>query len=190
MDFKEYEYLVALAEEKSISKAAERLYMAQSSLSQFLTQCEQELRTKLFIRTSKGIRPTANGQIYIQHLHHIMKLYQDAQNELWDNEHMQGGQVTLGISTFRVKRPLPLILKRFKELYPAVKVNVYEANSIRLEEALLAGSIDIGIIALPPAKLKHGIHYIGKDEVYIIASKDHPILQECCLREDGKGLWV
>lgn len=190
MDFREYDYLIALAEEKSISKAAERLYMAQSSLSQFLTQYEHDLRTKLFLRTSKGIRLTANGEVYIDHLRHIRKMYLDAKNELWDNEHMQGGQVTLGISSFRGKRTLPLILKRFKELYPAVKVNVYEANSIKLEDALLKGEIDVGIIALPPAKLKHDVATLCKDEIYIIAPKDHPIIEECFVREDGKGLWI
>ena len=53
MEMKELVYLVTLAEEESISRAAERLYMAQSSLSQFLHQFEAELGTKLFVRTSK-----------------------------------------------------------------------------------------------------------------------------------------
>lgn len=58
MDMKELKYLTVLAEEESISRAAERLYMAQSSLSQFLHQFESEIGTKLFVRTSKGITPT------------------------------------------------------------------------------------------------------------------------------------
>ena len=58
MDLRELHYLLALAEEKSISRAAERLFMAQSSLSQFLSTTESHLGYKLFIRTSSGIRPT------------------------------------------------------------------------------------------------------------------------------------
>ena len=57
MDLRELHYLLALAEEKSISRAAERLFMAQSSLSQFLSTTESHLGYKLFIRTSSGIRP-------------------------------------------------------------------------------------------------------------------------------------
>ena len=60
---KEFVYLITLAEEGNISKAAERLYMAQSSLSQFLQQFETELGVRLFVRTSKGIRPTNNGDV-------------------------------------------------------------------------------------------------------------------------------
>ena len=65
MQLKELKYIVALADEGSISRAAERLYMAQSSLSQFLLQYETELGISLFVRTSKGIRPTAAGSMFI-----------------------------------------------------------------------------------------------------------------------------
>ena len=75
MDLKDFQYLIALAEEGSVSKAADRLYMSQSSLSQFLTQYENELGVKLFLRTSKGIRPTANGEVFIDHLRHLLYDY-------------------------------------------------------------------------------------------------------------------
>ena len=55
MDIKELNYIVAVAEEGSISKASERLFMAQSSLSQFIMNLEHEINTKLFVRTSKGV---------------------------------------------------------------------------------------------------------------------------------------
>lgn len=55
MEIKELNYLIAIAEEKSISKAAERLYMAQSSLSQFLQTLESSMASPLFVRTSRGV---------------------------------------------------------------------------------------------------------------------------------------
>ena len=66
MDLRELHYLLALAEEKSISRAAERLFMAQSSLSQFLSSTEAHLGYRLFIRTSSGIRPTEPGKRMIR----------------------------------------------------------------------------------------------------------------------------
>ena len=62
MELKELNYLIAIAEEKSISKAAERLYMAQSSLSQFLSTLEANLGNRLFVRQSTGVRPTEAGK--------------------------------------------------------------------------------------------------------------------------------
>ena len=154
MDMKEFTYLIALAEEGSISKAAQRLYMAQSSLSQFLQQFESELGTKLFVRTSKGIHPTYSGACFIEQTRQILLQYQRAKNELWDNEHMEAGRVIFGISSFRGIRMLPKILKSFHEKYPKVKVDVVEEHSMELEELLMAGKLDLAMVAMPTVKLK------------------------------------
>ncbi len=81
MDLRELYYLNALAEEQSISKAAERLYIAQASLSQFLRQFEAQLGSPIFVRTNKGIRPTPSGKVFLSHAKHILKEYQQAQQE-------------------------------------------------------------------------------------------------------------
>ena len=65
MEIKELNYLIAIAEEKSISKAADRLYMAQSSLSQFLQTLESNMASPLFVRTSRWGRPTEAGNIMV-----------------------------------------------------------------------------------------------------------------------------
>ena len=101
MDLRELYYLNALAEEQSISKAAERLYIAQASLSQFLRQFEAQLGSPLFVRTNKGIRPTPSGKVFLSHAKHILKEYQQAQQEFWDNENTVGGTVFFGVSSFR-----------------------------------------------------------------------------------------
>ena len=67
MEIKELNYIVAISEEGSISKAAERLFMAQSSLRQFLMNIEHEINSKLFVRTSTGVRPTEAGRLMIDY---------------------------------------------------------------------------------------------------------------------------
>lgn len=190
MEMKEFTYLVALAEEKSISKAAERLYMAQSSLSQFLQQFESELGTKLFVRTSKGIRPTYSGECFIEQARQMLLLYQRAKNELWDNENMEAGRVIFGISSFRGIRMLPRILKSFYEKYPKVKVDVVEEHSMRLEELLLEGKLDLAVIATPTVKLKNDVEFLKDDEVLIVANKEHPIMKSIHLIEGTSNYWV
>lgn len=190
MDLKDFSYLIALAEEGSVSKAADRLFMAQSSLSQFLQQCENDLGVKLFIRTSKGIRPTYGGGVFIERLRKLTEDYRRAQNELWDNESMKGGKVIFGISSFRGRRMVPRILNRFYEKYPDVQVEIIEENSMRLEELLLEGELDLAVVAMPPAKLKHGAEFLKKEEVLLVANKHHPIMAHARPRADGSGLWV
>ena len=176
MDLKDFQYLIALADEGSVSKAADRLYMSQSSLSQSLQQYESELGVKLFLRTSKGIHPTANGEVFIGHLRQIVSYYKQARSELWDNEGMKGGHVRFGISSFRGAQTLPKILMEFSAKYPEVHVDVVEEHSLKLEELLLEGKLDVAVIALPAAKLKNEASLLTKDEVYLVAPKGHALL--------------
>ncbi len=190
MDMKEFTYLIALQEEGSISKAAERLYMAQSSLSQFLQQFESDLGTKLFVRTSKGIHPTYSGGCFIEHARQLLLQYQRAKNELWDNEHMNAGRVVFGISSFRGLRMLPKILKSFYAKFPKVRVDVVEEHSMHLEELLIAGKLDLAVIAMPAAKLKSEVDFLKDDEVLIVANKDHPVMKSVKPIEDTSNFWV
>ena len=190
MEIKEITYLIALAEEGSISKAAERLYMAQSSLSQFLAQYEHELGVKLFFRTARGIMLTPNGEIYLDRLRKMDAYYQRAQNELHDNENMMSGQITLGISSFRGNRTLPLILNSFYEKYPHVKVKVTEANISVLEDELLAGTVDLALIAMPSTKIKHEVRLLYRDEIFLIVPRYHPVMRKAHYKEDGHGMWI
>lgn len=190
MEMKELVYLVTLAEEESISRAAERLYMAQSSLSQFLHQFEAELGTKLFVRTSKGITPTYSGKCFIEHAGEILRDYQKAKNELWDNENLAAGKLVLGISSFRGRRMLPKVLKQFQEIYPNVKVQVVEAHSMRLEELLLDGKLDIAIIAMPVSKIKNSVEILKKDEILLAVNKEHPVTKIMHPLEDSDNYWI
>lgn len=65
MDLKELNYIVAIADEGSISRAADKLYMAQSSLSRFCFSMKRQLGAKLFVRTARGVRPTSAGEVFI-----------------------------------------------------------------------------------------------------------------------------
>ena len=117
MELKELRYIVTLAEEGSISRAADRLFMAQSSLSQFLLQYEKELGTPLFARTAKGIRPTTGGASFIERAREILLQYRRAENELWDSVNLEGGEnYFLEISfLFGGRYMLPDILADFQQ---------------------------------------------------------------------------
>lgn len=191
MDLRELTYVVTIAEAGSISAAAEKLFMAQSSLSEALRQYEAELGTPVFIRTSRGVRPTAAGSAFIERAKQILKNYRLAQNEVWDIEGLHGGRVELGISTFRGCTLLPPVLQRFHKRYPEVHVEITELDSLRLEDRVLKGLLDIALIAIPAVRLKERIYPLMKDEIMIIAAGNHPVLQYAKpLPDRPEELWV
>lgn len=107
MEIKELNYLIAIAEEKSIFKAAEWLYMAQSSPNQFLQILESSLGSQLFISTSRGIRPTETGNIMVKYAYATLIEYHRTQDEIQDLKDLKSGSVILGISGFRGSYLLP-----------------------------------------------------------------------------------
>lgn len=190
MHLKELTYIVTLADERSISRAADKLFMAQSSLSQFLSQYEAELGLPLFVRTSKGIRPTAAGTLFIDNARTILTHYRLVQNELWNMAELNGGSVILGISSFRGRHMLPKILKRFYEKYPNIRVDIVEQNSMALEDRLIEGSLDLAVVALPLTRLTHEVEFIKKDEIFIVANRNHPVMQFARKHKDSPHYWV
>lgn len=177
MDLKELTYLITIAQERSISKAAERLFMAQSSLSQSLQSMEAELGGKLFIRTSSGVRLTQAGELMVERAGHMLSEYRQVQDMIRDMEGLKAGRVDFGVSTFRGSHLLPPALYTFKQRYPAVQVEIHEANSMALEQLLMDGKLDLGLVALPLTKLKAPVRVLARDEIVIVAAKSHPVCQ-------------
>ena len=191
MDLKELDYIVTVANEGSISRAAEKLFMAQSSLSQAVRLFEQDLGTPIFVRTARGVRPTSAGEAFIFHARQILQQYQEARSEASDIENLKGGTVIFGISTYRGTYLLPPVLKKFHALYPRVHVEICEMDSIDLENKILEGLLDLALIAAPPVRIKHGVDSLMRDEIMIATTADHPVMRfaKPC-ESDPEQMWI
>jgi len=106
MDLKELNYVVTVANEGSISRAAEKLFMSQSSLSQAIRVLEQDLGTSVFVRTTRGVRPTAAGDAFISHAKQILQQYRAACSEAADIEKHLPRHVSSAAGLKAVPRPL------------------------------------------------------------------------------------
>ncbi len=176
MEMKELDYFIAIAEEKSISKAAERLFMAQSSLSQFLGILENNVGCQLFIRTSRGVRLTQEGELMLRYAYKTLAEYRSVQNEMKDIKQLKSGRVIMGISSFRGSYLLPPVLNAFRLEHPDVKVEIVEQNSMALEQMLLSGEIDIALLVMSEADPRLNIEQVMKDEICLITSHTHPVM--------------
>lgn len=185
MELKELEYIVAVAEEGSISRAAERLYLAQSSLSQYLARYESELGVKLFRRTSSGVRTTAAGDLYIRNARQILMQYHQVRKQLTDLEAPMEGKIQFGISTFRGSYLFPKVLHLFQQEVPNVEVILHEHDSVVLQRKIASGELDMALVAIRPDQWYGQGRLIMKDEVLLVANRDHPVMEY--VREGGGG---
>lgn len=190
MDIRELTYLTVLAEEQSISRAAERLYMAQASLSQFLRQFEAQLGSPIFVRTSRGIRPTPAGDVFLAQARRILREYQQAQQEFWDHENTIGGTVYFGISSFRGAYILPRVLKTFYGTHPQASIRIYEGNSMELVPKVQSGALDLALSACPLSAAEGvQVEPLFDDEVLAVVTRDHPLMNYVRQAPDGR-LWA
>lgn len=175
MDFHQLEYVIAISEEKSISKAAKRLYISQPSLSQYIIRLENNLGVKLFDRTASSINLTFAGEQYLKTAKSILSLNKQLEMELSDIAGSKKGRLTIGIPNQAGRHILPLILPQFHRRFSQIEIDIEEDVTMQLEEMLINGKIDIAILNLPIQHDKFLYETISVERIFLVAPENHSI---------------
>lgn len=149
MDFKQFEYVLTISEEKSFSKAAKRLFISQPSLSQYINRLENQLGVDIFDRTTSPLSLTYEGELYIETALSILSLIDQMQKKFDDIIQLKNGKLNIGLTPSKANNPLPVILPVFKKKYPGIELIITEASSSNLEDLLSKGLVDICMMNLP-----------------------------------------
>ena len=134
MTLRDMEYIAAIAEDKSITRASTRLFVAQPALSQCVQKVEKELGVRIFLRESSGVRLTAEGQCYMEFIQKTLHEQKNLHKKLEDLRRADLGQIHLGFTGTQSTYVLPYFLPQFKEKYPNVTVNVVSNKKERNEK--------------------------------------------------------
>ena len=143
------QYVLAVAEERSISRAARKLYTSQPALSLHVQKLEKQLGTRLFDRTTLPLRLTYAGERFVALASQIVDLEAQLLREMEDINNCTKGRLILGISPLRGKSVLPVVLPVYQQRFPGIEVVLVEEISSRLEELTLKGKTDLTITNLP-----------------------------------------
>ena len=141
--FRYIDYAYAVYEEKSFTRAAEKLFIAQPSLSLTIKKLEEMLGAPVFERSGKEITLTPVGERYIAAAEEILKIRRGFENELDDMLNLKKGKVMVGSTYFISSYLLPDIHRRFKEKYPHIEVQLTVESSASLSQMLEKGELDI-----------------------------------------------
>lgn len=175
---REFKYILEIAECGSISKAAEKLFIAQPSLSQCLKKIEAEVGEQLFDRKKGGLSPTSAGEQYLNYARKSLSLTKDFNRIISDNGKNQIGGIQIGIPFTRGAYVLPKVLPEFKRKFPNIKVNVIEDNSANLSTMLEEGKIEIAFVNLPLLSDKFGYYPLYNERIALIVPFSHPLSQQ------------
>lgn len=176
MDTKQIEYILKIAEENNITKAAEKLFITQSALNQQLLKLEKELGTPLFHRSRVNWRPTEAGEVYLRNAREILRLKKDTYNQISDIADTRRGCLSVGFTPGRGINMFTSVYPAFHQQYPDITVEPVEKNVHELQQMISDDSLDIAFLTLRQEDHTNDEYIIlVTEEILLAVPAGHPL---------------
>ncbi|ANR69747.1 LysR family transcriptional regulator [Selenomonas sp. oral taxon 126] len=174
MEFRHFRYILKIAEEGTLSRAAKALYVSQPSLSQLLAAQEKKIGAPLFDRGTR-LTPTAVGRRYLEMARSIIALDESFHQQVDDIVRGAAGDVTVGLTQFRSTHLLAPMLPAFRAKYPKITLHLREDTTERLEEMAAAGEMDCMISLLPIDERRFDYDILFEERLLLALPPAHPV---------------
>lgn len=149
MELRQLRYFIAVAEERSFSRAAARLHISQPPLSTQIMTLEKELATRLFERSNRGVSLTAAGAVFYEEMRAVLVRLEHGKTRTRQAGQGHVGTLSIGFVSIADYGILPPALKEFRGRFPAVEVQLHELTTDLQIREMRAGRLDLGV-ALGP----------------------------------------
>ena len=182
INFELYKVFYYVATTLSFSEAANHLYISQSAVSQSIKTLEKKLNRTLFIRNTKKVSLTPEGELLLRHVEPAMNLIHQGEIRLNDIEE-NGGHLRIGASDTICRYFLVPYLEKFHKKYPGVQIKVTNATSIHSVELLESGQVDLIFVNSPNSYLRDvaSAHKIRTFRDVFIANHSFEELKDKCI---------
>lgn len=189
MDFNKLNYLLAVAELKSFSKAAQKCFVSQPALTRCVKNIEDELGVKLFDRSCSPIRLTYAGERYISGMQEILNMKTKLDQEMEDIAARKRDRLVLGMPSTRSTTWLPRVLPAFQKECPGIDVQLIEGNTHTLEQLLSKGTIDLYLMGTDPILTKGlALDPIFQEKMMLVVSRQADVLKGLYLPPSEPGV--
>jgi len=175
MDFDQLHTFLEIVRLKSFSKAAQTCYRTQPAISAQVRQLEQELRADLFERFGSRISLTTAGRIFSEHAEQMLELRRRAQDAIAELETNPRGELVIAANEATCIYILPKVFSVYRQLFPAVQLQVDRSYASRVVEAVAENSADFGLTQLPVDEKRLQVVDIHHDEICAIVPAGHPL---------------
>ncbi len=190
MEIRVLRYFLAVAREENITRAAERLYISQPTLSRQLKELEEELGKKLFMRGSSKITLTEEGRLLRRRASEILDLVDKTTDEFKALDEINGGDIRIGCAESQGIGCVMQAAASLNEEYPNIRYHLYSGGTESVIEHLDQGILDFAIVVeeMDPTKY-NGLKLPYRDKWGLILPKTSPLAQKKTIQvEDLKGL--
>jgi DNA-binding transcriptional LysR family regulator len=192
MEIRHLYYVLQVAENRSFSKAAAQLHIAQPSLSQQIGKLETELGVLLFHRNPHAIELTEAGERFCIRAREIVDAFEQLAQEMADEGNLAKGSVIIGSLPMTGTHVLPRVLPVFRKEYPGISVTLVENTTQHLESDTAQGKIDVTLLSLPISSPLLEYEPVFHEEIWCVLPDGHWLTQraEVDLRELASDSFV
>jgi Transcriptional regulator len=149
INFELYKIFYYTAITGSFTEASKRLYVTQSAVSQAIGNLEEKMGTSLFIRKTRSIKLTHEGEILFKYIDQAYNFIKTAEGKITEIRNLSLGEIRIGVGDTHCRFYLIPYMKKFIELYPHIKFKVINRTSPRIIDSLKNGQLDFGLVTLP-----------------------------------------
>ena len=191
MDLFQLETFLAVAEERSFSRAAARLHRTQPAVSQAVAKLEAELGEILLERSSRDGTLTAAGEVLREYALKLRNLRNDATTALSELRELHRGRLNLAANEYTCLYLLPL-LDEYRRENPRIKVAVQRALASRIPDEILMHAVEIGVLSFKPDDPQVQSIVVYRDELSLVVNPKHPLARagEVSIRELGEQSFI
>lgn len=177
MTLDKLDYVLTLAEERNMRRAAARLYISQPGLTAYINKLESYLGVKLFDRTKSPIQITEAGALYISKMKELQQSESVLRSQLMDmGNHRRAFRIGIGMT--RGSQWLPVLLPAFQKLHPDVSVRIEESSIPELESGVANGSVDVAFGAFNVAFPELTYETLREELIYCIVPRSAPCARD------------
>lgn len=168
-------YVVAVADERNFTRAAERCFVVQSSLSHQIKALEHELGVTLFARTSRRVELTAAGEAFLASARASLEAAERAVTDAAAATGQIKGSLTIGVIPTVTAIDIPAALRQFRQAHPAVRVRLRGGGSDEFITAITEGVMDVAVLGLPDTADVNDVttQVLAKERLVAVISTEH-----------------
>jgi len=173
MDLTQLEIFTKIAEEKSFSRAAEKMLRTQPAISIALKRLEEELGESLFDRSNRSGTLTEAGEILLSYAQRMLNMREEALRAIGELRAMHRGRLTIGANESTSLYLLPKLLLDYRKQHPQIKIEVYRNISERIPSEVLERNLDFGFLSFDPMHPSLESLPVYRDELVLVTSPRH-----------------
>ena len=178
MELRHLRYFVAVAEELSFTRAAERLHIGQPPLSHQIQMLEAEVGALLLERSKRWVRLTEAGKLFLDDARRVLALSEQAVQTARRAERGEAGELRVGFTYSTPLTPLfATVINRYRQRYPGVTLTLVERSTLAQIDAIAGREMDLGLVRPPESALPAGVVVteLRRDPLVLVLPLDHPL---------------